>query len=107
MSEIIFHFTTLPEWERAQDKGFYESSRYNEEGFIHCATKEQLDKVIEKHFKKHTNLIQLVIDTARLNQPLKYELAPGTQDEYPHIYGPLNLQAVTEVIFLDPITSED
>ena len=103
---VIYHLTTLPEWEKAQDRGMYEPSSFVKEGFIHCSTEDQLDGVMQKHFQQHENLVKLVIDPSRVLQPLKYE-ANGTQQEYPHIYGPLNLEAVTQIVFLDPITSED
>jgi len=104
---VIYHFTTLQEWEDAQDKGSYEPPSYQREGFIHCATEEQIDGVLKKHFKHHENLIKLVIDPSRLISTLRYDKDEKQQQEFPHIYGPLNLEAVTEIVFLDPISSED
>jgi len=103
---VIYHFTTLQEWEEAQDKGSYEPPSYQREGFIHCATEAQTERVLEKHFKQHENLIKLVIDPTRLTSSIRYDKNEEQQQEFPHIYGPLNLQAVTEIVFLDPITSE-
>ena len=105
-ASVIYHFTTLEEWEKAQDKGTYEPPSYQREGFIHCATEEQIDGVLEKHFKEHENLIKLVIDTSRLTSSLRYDKNGEHHEAFPHIYGPLNLQAVTEIVFLDPISSE-
>jgi uncharacterized protein (DUF952 family) len=104
---VIYHLTTVNEWEHAQDVGFYEPPSLQKEGFIHCSTAEQLDEVMKRHFKKHENLIKLVIDPNRLMQPLKYDMNEEYGQEFPHIYGQLNLEAVTQVIFLDPITSEE
>ena len=104
---VIYHLTTLQEWEDAQDKGIYEPPSYQREGFIHCSTEEQLKEVIQKHFKHHENLVKLVIDPARLLSNVRYEKVDGQQQEFPHIYGPLNLEAVTQIIFLDPISSEE
>lgn len=106
-ASVIYHFTTLQEWEDAQDKGSYEPPSYQREGFIHCATEEQVDGVLKKHFKQHENLIKLVIDPTRLTSSLRYDKVESQQQEFPHIYGPLNLEAVTEIVFLDPITSEN
>ena len=39
----------------------------------------------------------LVIDTERVRPELRYEQVPAQPDPYPHIYGPLNLDAVVEV----------
>jgi uncharacterized protein (DUF952 family) len=40
------------------------------------------------------------VDPARLTAPLKYERATDVGDEFPHIYGLLNLDAVTRTIAL-------
>ncbi|HLL44452.1 MAG TPA: DUF952 domain-containing protein [Segetibacter sp.] len=104
---VIYHFTTLQEWEDAQDKGSYEPPSFQREGFIHCATEEQLEGVLKKHFKQHENLVKLVIDPLRLTASLRYDKDEEQQQEFPHIYGPLNLEAVTQIVFLDPISSED
>jgi uncharacterized protein (DUF952 family) len=41
-----------------------------------------------------------VIDTTRLKPELKYELAPSVNEEFPHVFGPINADAVirTETI---------
>jgi uncharacterized protein (DUF952 family) len=96
----------LHEWEEAQDKGVYEPPSFQREGFIHCSTEEQLDDVMKRHFPEHENLVKLIIDPARLTQKLQYDKNEEHQQEFPHIYGPLNLEAVTQIVFLDPITAE-
>ena len=105
--QLIYHLTTLPEWEEAQDKGIYEPPSLENEGFIHCSEEDQVEGVLRKHFKQHENLVKLMIDPLRLTQHLKYDKVAGEDKEYPHIYGPLNLEAVTQIVFLDPITSEE
>jgi len=107
MAPVIYHLTALQEWEDAQDKGIYEPPSFEKEGFIHCSTEEQLKDVMQKHFKQHENLVKLVIDPHRLTANVRYEKVDGGQQEFPHIYGPLNLEAVTQITFLDPISSED
>ncbi len=77
------------------------------EGFIHCSTEEQLEGVMQKHFKQHENLVKLTIDPLRLTSSLRYDKDGEQQQGFPHIYGPLNLEAVTQIVFLDPISSEE
>ena len=103
---VIYHLTTLQEWEEAQDKGVYEPPSLQREGFIHCSTEEQVEDVMRKHFQQHENLVKLIIDPTRLTQKVQYDKNEQQQQEFPHIYGPLNLEAVTQIVFLDPITSE-
>jgi uncharacterized protein (DUF952 family) len=106
-AQVIYHLTTVEEWEDAQDKGSYEPPSFQHEGFIHCSTKEQLAGVLQRNFQQHENLVKLVIDPARLTERLQYDKDEEQQQEFPHIYGPLNIEAVTQIVFLDPITSEN
>jgi uncharacterized protein (DUF952 family) len=96
---IIYHVTTAAEWKAAQGKGHYESPSLANEGFIHCSADDaQVKGVLERYFADKTNLVKLVIDTAKLTSPFVYEWSPSTADTFPHVYGPINLEAVTEVI---------
>ena len=92
---IIFHVTTSGEWEQARSQGYYEAASLATEGFIHCSTAEQVKGVIERYFAGVPDLIKLSIDSSKLQAPLKFELAPSINQEFPHIYGRLNLDAVT------------
>jgi uncharacterized protein (DUF952 family) len=96
---IIYHVTTAAEWNAAREKGRYESPSLAAEGFIHCsADDEQVKGVLERYFNGKTGLVKLVIDTEKLTSPFIYEWSPSTADTFPHVYGPINPDAVTEVI---------
>jgi uncharacterized protein (DUF952 family) len=105
-SQIIYHLTTVEEWEDAQDKGGYEPPSFKKEGFVHCCTEQQLKSVQERLFKGQENLVKLVIDPSLLNQKLQYDRDEQLQQDFPHVYGPLNISAVIEIVFLEPITSD-
>ena len=77
---VIYHVTTGGDWEAARQKGFYEHPSLSAEG--------------------QTNLVKLVIDTDRLTSHFVFDWSPSTQDTFPHIYGPINLDAVTDVVSL-------
>ena len=94
----IYHVTTKGEWEEAKRKGVYESPSLATEGFIHCSALEQVAGVRERYFKDQADLIVLTIDTERLQHPLRFELAPSVGEEFPHLYGPLNLDAVVDEV---------
>jgi uncharacterized protein (DUF952 family) len=95
---IIYHVTTAAEWKAAQEKGRYESASLANEGFIHCSQDEQVKGVLERYFSGKKDLVKLVIDTGKLSSPFIYEWSPSTADTFPHIYGPINLEAVKEVV---------
>jgi len=95
--QIIFHVTTLAEWEAAKVKGAYTAPSLETEGFIHCSVKEQVNGVLERYYQGVPNLVLLVIDTHLITATLKYEIAPSVNEAFPHIFGAINLDAVIRV----------
>lgn len=93
----IYHITTKSEWRDALQKGYYEAGSLPVEGFIHCSKAEQVPGVLERYFAGKTGLLKLVIDTTKLTHELKYELAPSVNEDFPHVYGVINLDAVAKV----------
>ena len=53
--------------------------------------------VLERYYKGKADLVKLVIDTTRLKPELKYELAPSVNEEFPHVFGPINADAVIRI----------
>ncbi|GAA2946984.1 DUF952 domain-containing protein [Kitasatospora cinereorecta] len=102
MTRQLLHLTEASLWEAARATGTYEMSTrgrtLHEEGFIHCSLSHQLPGVARTLYgEDDEGLVVLVIDPARLQDPVRYEaLAPGGE-EFPHIYGPLPVDAVVEV----------
>jgi uncharacterized protein (DUF952 family) len=94
---MIYHVVTKLSWENAQQRGFYAADSLVLEGFIHCSTTNQVKGVLDRYYKNVTDLLLLHIDETKLTPPLKYELAPSVNEEFPHIFGQLNLDAVVEV----------
>jgi uncharacterized protein (DUF952 family) len=91
----IYHVTTKEAWTRAQEKGFYTAPSLETEGFIHCSKAEQVAGVLQRYFAGKQDLAKLTIDTDKLTSPLQYDLSPSVNEEFPHVYGPINLNAVT------------
>jgi len=90
----IYHLTTREEWRQAKEKGRYEAASLADEGFIHSSEERQIPGVLERYFKGKTGLLKLSIDTEKLTAPLYYDWSPSIEDTFPHIYGPINLDAV-------------
>ena len=97
---IIYHVTTAAEWKAAQEKGVYEAASLKAEGFIHCSEEHQVAGVLERYFSDQDNLLKLIIDTSKLTSRYVQEWSPSIHDTFPHIYGPINLDAVIEVVAL-------
>src|SRR5688572_20926223 len=94
---IIYHVTTAEEWKAAQEKGVYEAASLKAEGFIHCSEEHQVAGVLERYFSGQDNLVKLIIDTTKLTSRYVQEWSPSIHDTFPHIYGPINLDAVIDV----------
>jgi uncharacterized protein (DUF952 family) len=94
--DIIYHITTSAEWQAAQEKGQYESASLKEEGFIHSSQEGQLAGVLIRYFAGKTGLVKLSIDPKKLKSRLIYEWSPSLADTFPHIYGPINTDAVVK-----------
>lgn len=94
---VIYHITTTAEWEAAKQKGSYEAVSLKEEGFIHCSQEGQVQGVLLRYFAGKKDLVLLSIATEKLKSQLIYEWSPSLADTFPHIYGPINVDAVTKV----------
>ncbi|MCX7571196.1 DUF952 domain-containing protein [Tumebacillus sp. DT12] len=94
----IYCLVPGPYWALYKDKDEYVPRDYEEEGFIH-ATKgdDLLARVTKRVYAAHEGeLLLLVIDESRVRSEVKYEQA-SDGNLYPHIYGPLNTDAIAEI----------
>jgi uncharacterized protein (DUF952 family) len=97
---VIYHVTTGADWNDAKQKGSYTAPSLADEGFIHCSQDHQVAAVLERYFEGQTGLVKLVIDTDKLNSKFVFDWSPSIADTFPHVYGPINLAAVIEVVAL-------
>ncbi len=99
--ERIFHIATRADWEEALRAGTYSTSTVGrtlaQEGFIHASRREQVAGVFARYYRDlGTPLVLLEIAPERLvDADVRAE--PVGDDTYPHIYGPINTDAVVEV----------
>lgn len=93
----ILHITTRPAWEGAAASGFYVSDSLRAEGFIHCSKPQQVIRVAHERFKNQTGLVLLEIAENRVRVEIKYENCEGGEEQFPHLYGPLNADAVVGI----------
>lgn len=93
---MIYHVTTKIAWQEAKQKGSYEHISLENEGFIHNCSRAQLAGVLDRYYKGRNDLLLLHIDESLLKAELKYELAPSVNEEFPHIFGPINIDAVVK-----------
>ena len=103
---MILHLLSRESWVEAQANGKLVASSVATEGFAHCSTEHQMVDVANKYYSGATNMVLLNIDPMKLTSQLKFEPpahldgSPALPHEplFPHIYGPINLDSVIEVI---------
>jgi uncharacterized protein (DUF952 family) len=96
-SERLFHITTAAEFDTARAHGEYRPATFAEEGFIHCSYERQVLATAERIFRGRDGLVLVEIDARRLTCAVIVENLAGGVEGYPHIYGPLPMDAVLAV----------
>ena len=100
LDQPLFHLALKGDWEQAQDSGTYQWStrgmRLTEVGFIHCSWQEQVPKTFERFYADAGEIMLLEIDPTRLTSPLRADAIP-TGELFPHLYGPLPIEAVRSI----------
>jgi uncharacterized protein (DUF952 family) len=97
---MIYHVISKTRWKTALAQGFYEADSLATEGFIHASKESQVTGVLDRYYQNQPDLILLHIDETKLEAELKYELAPSVNEEFPHIFGRLNTDAVIKTTIL-------
>jgi len=98
MNKVIYCITTVKKWEHAKRKGEYWDKSLDNEGFIHCSYQFQLLRVANIHFKGISDLLILCIKRSKLNCKVIDEDLYNLNELYPHIYGPININSILEII---------
>ena len=94
---MIYHVLHKHHWQKALEQGSYEAASLATEGFIHASKANQVAGVLDRYFKGRDDLVVLHIDEHKLSSPFTYEFSASVNEEFPHIFGPVNLDAVLKV----------
>lgn len=98
MSRPLYHLAVRGDWSEG-DADYTVSTldrRLDEVGFIHCSFAEQVQRIADLVYRGRDDVVLLEIDETRLTAPVVVEDAHG-DGAFPHIYGPLNRDAVVRV----------
>lgn len=93
----LLHITDIETWEEAHRQGSYRPPSLDREGFIHCFYPDQLLSVANSRFQGYERLVVLAIDPKKVMAEIRNDLVPEI-GYFPHLYGPLNVDAVVRVI---------
>lgn len=95
--QLLVHIIEAEAWAAAQAVGSYAAASLETEGFIHLSQPQQVVWVANQFYQGQSGLMLLCIDPAQLTAELRYDEVPG-HGTFPHLYGALNLEAVTQVL---------
>jgi uncharacterized protein (DUF952 family) len=90
----IYLLSSQAEYQKSLSDGSLVRDSLSDEGFIHASPRSQLTRLANKYYKAKVQPLILVVDKALILPEVKWE--PATGGLYPHIYGPLNMNAVTK-----------
>jgi uncharacterized protein (DUF952 family) len=98
--DVLVHLCTAQEWRAARGSGTHRPDSLDSVGFVHLSGPEQVHLPANRHYAGRTDLMLLRIDAACLSSPVRWE--PGVPADpdgmvFPHLYGPLPVEAVISV----------
>ena len=98
---VVLHLVPADEWPGIEAVERYRPASLDAGGFVHCATPAQAVSVAETLFSGREDLLAVCLDPDALDAHVEYE-GPPDGDEFPHVYGTLNAEAVVAVVPFPP-----
>lgn len=100
MTTLVYKIISVRLWRDAEAPGSFLGAPVDlADGFIHFSTAAQVRETAAKHFDGQADLLLVSVDAAALGPALRWEPSRGGA-LFPHLYGPLGLDAVRAV---DPL----
>ncbi|HSB67203.1 MAG TPA: peptide chain release factor N(5)-glutamine methyltransferase [Anaerolineales bacterium] len=88
----IVHLCTPLEWQNHREGEDFREPSLDQEGFIHCSQPEQILEVANRYYQGNLEMVVLWINPEKLLSKIRWELAGSSY--YPHVYGPINPEAI-------------
>ncbi len=99
--KYLYHIAIKEDWQRAKSNNTYTNSTLGKSldnvGYIHLSYAHQVKLVADFIYKGMSGLVLLKIDPSKLTSRVVVEDVEGTDEKFPHLYGPLNLDAVIDI----------
>jgi release factor glutamine methyltransferase len=96
----LVHICPREEWLMAQQRNIYQDEAFYQDGFIHCSQPEQVLDVANCFYRGCSDLVLMWLDPDVLVSDIQWEYIDGSM--FPHVYGPINLEAVRSISALQP-----
>lgn len=103
---LIYHMTPQAIWDAQRDAPEFVAASLADEGFIHCTAEPAMLLHVANRFYRDVPepFIIVAIDGQRVHAEVRWEEADGHL--FPHIYGPLNREAVVDVLPFPRLTDD-
>jgi uncharacterized protein (DUF952 family) len=97
-NSLIYHLLPAAVWQNQAPDQPYRHASLQDEGFIHCTGESSLlVQVANRYFGSEPGeFVILCINEANVQAEVRWE--PVGELFFPHIYGPLNLDAIVKAI---------
>ncbi|MDJ1157998.1 DUF952 domain-containing protein [Chelatococcus sp. SYSU_G07232] len=91
---LVYKICPSALWREAEAMGRFDGAPVDiADGYIHFSTAAQVRETAARHFAGQDGLVLVGVETDRLGEALRWEPSRGG-DLFPHLYGPLGLDAV-------------
>lgn len=91
---LIYKIVPRELWRQAEQAGNFTGAPVDQaDGHIHFSTHGQLAETAARHFAGQASLLLVAVEEGKLGPGLVYEPSRGG-DLFPHLFGPLALDAV-------------
>jgi len=103
--DFLVHLCGVADWDTARVGGELRPDSLREVGFVHLSTPQQVHLPANRLFAGRTDLVLLHIAPGALDSPVRWEPGVPTDPEsmmFPHLYGPLPVDAVVMVTPYSP-----
>lgn len=99
MSDVTYHLVPGEYYRDTDRQAPYTPEQFEAEGFIHCSNGVKNVVIAgNTHYKDDRRMyVVLVIETAKVVPEIVYEDG-DTERIHPHIYGPLNRDAIVDIV---------
>jgi len=98
--KYLYHIAKNTDWSNAQKAGSYTIGSlhrsFAEDGYIHLSYATQVNIIADLLYSKTPDLLLLTIDPLKLAAKVVDEKADYPAEFFPHLYGPLNIDAVVD-----------
>lgn len=99
VADGLYHLITPAGWEAVRAGEVIEPESLRTEGFVHCSWGHQVSGTVRKHFADAASVLALRLEPGRLGGvELIEEDSYGSGQAFPHLYGPVPIDAVAEVV---------